>query len=130
MWRRRSCQCKHLRLITHEKILLNGDVARRNGNVTYSVNRPKEPNISSPIKIFSAFCETRNYLTVFKRTCYLSLSILRQIYPFHSMPSYFFRIQCNIPPPPYKRKYSKRYISFSFSNLNLACTSIPRCMLQ
>ena len=27
------------RLITHEKILLNGDVPRRNGNVTYSVNR-------------------------------------------------------------------------------------------
>jgi hypothetical protein len=39
-WRRRSCQCKHLHLITHEKILLNGDVPRRNGNVTYSVNRP------------------------------------------------------------------------------------------
>jgi len=39
-WRRRSCQCEHLRLITHEKILLNGDVPRRNGNVTYSVNQP------------------------------------------------------------------------------------------
>ena len=39
-WRRRSCQCEHLRLITHEKRLLNGDVPRRNGNVTYSVNRP------------------------------------------------------------------------------------------
>jgi hypothetical protein len=38
-WRRRSCLCEHLRLITHEKILLNGDVPRRNGNVTYSVNR-------------------------------------------------------------------------------------------
>jgi len=40
-WRRRSPQCKYLRLITHEKILLNGDVPRRNGNVTYSVNRPQ-----------------------------------------------------------------------------------------
>ena len=39
-WRRRSCQCKHLRLITYEKSLLNGDVPRRNGNVTYRVNRP------------------------------------------------------------------------------------------
>ena len=39
-WRRRSCQCKHLRLITHEKVLLNGDVPRRNGNVMCSVNRP------------------------------------------------------------------------------------------
>jgi hypothetical protein len=39
-WRRRSCQCEHLRLITHVKILLNGDVPRRNGNVTYSGNRP------------------------------------------------------------------------------------------
>ena len=38
--RRRSCQCEHLRLITYEKILMNGDVPRRNGNVTYSVNRP------------------------------------------------------------------------------------------
>jgi len=27
-------------LITHEKILLNGDVPRRNGNETYSANRP------------------------------------------------------------------------------------------
>jgi hypothetical protein len=40
-WRRRSCQCEYLRLIAHEKILLKGDVRRRNGNVTYSVNRPK-----------------------------------------------------------------------------------------
>ena len=39
-WRTRSCQCEHLRLITHEKSLLNGDVPRRTGNVTYSVNRP------------------------------------------------------------------------------------------
>jgi len=39
-WRRRSCQCEHLRLTTHEKSLLNGDVPWRNGNVTYSVNRP------------------------------------------------------------------------------------------
>ena len=39
-WRRRSCQCEHLRLITHETVLLNGDVPRRKGNVTYSVNRP------------------------------------------------------------------------------------------
>jgi len=38
--RRRSSQCEDLRLITHEKILLNGDVPRRNGNVTYSVNQP------------------------------------------------------------------------------------------
>ena len=30
----------HLRLITREIILLNGDVLRRNGNVTCSVNRP------------------------------------------------------------------------------------------
>jgi hypothetical protein len=27
-------------VFTHEKTLLNGDVPRRNGNVTYSVNRP------------------------------------------------------------------------------------------
>jgi hypothetical protein len=39
-WRRRSCPCEHLHLITREKMLLNGDVARRNGNATYSVNRP------------------------------------------------------------------------------------------
>ena len=39
-WRRRSFQCEQLRLVTHENILLNGDVPRRNGNVTYSVNRP------------------------------------------------------------------------------------------
>ena len=39
-WRRRSCQREHLRLITHEKVLLNDDVPRRNGNVTYGVNRP------------------------------------------------------------------------------------------
>jgi hypothetical protein len=38
-WRRPSCQCEYLSLITHGKILLNGDVTRRNGNVTYSVNR-------------------------------------------------------------------------------------------
>jgi len=38
--RRRSCQCEHFRLITHERILLNGDVPRQNGNATYSVNRP------------------------------------------------------------------------------------------
>jgi hypothetical protein len=37
-WRRRACQCEHHCVITHEKILLNGDVPRRNGNVTYSVN--------------------------------------------------------------------------------------------
>ena len=40
-WRRRSCRCQHLRLIKHEKILLNGGVPRRNGNETCSVNRPK-----------------------------------------------------------------------------------------
>jgi hypothetical protein len=39
-WRRRSCQCELIRLNTHEKILPNGDVPRRNGNVTYSVNQP------------------------------------------------------------------------------------------
>jgi len=39
-WRRRCCQCEQLRLNTHEKILLNGDVPRRNGNGTYGVNRP------------------------------------------------------------------------------------------
>ena len=39
-WRRRSCLCEHLCLITYEKILLNGDVPWRNGNATYSVNRP------------------------------------------------------------------------------------------
>jgi hypothetical protein len=39
-WRRRSCQCERLHLITHERILLNGDVPRRNGNVTFSVKRP------------------------------------------------------------------------------------------
>jgi hypothetical protein len=43
-WRRRSCLCEHLHLITHEKILLNGDVPRRNGNVTYSVNRSNVRN--------------------------------------------------------------------------------------
>jgi len=45
-WRRRSCQCEHLRLITHEQILLNGDVPCRNGNVTYSVNRPKHSAVA------------------------------------------------------------------------------------
>ena len=30
----------NIRLITREKILLKGDVPRRNGNVTYSVNQP------------------------------------------------------------------------------------------
>ena len=40
MWRRRSCLCEHLHLITDEKISLNGDVTWQNGNVTYSVNRP------------------------------------------------------------------------------------------
>ena len=39
-WWRSSCQWEHLGLITHEKILLKGDVPRRNGNVTYSMNRP------------------------------------------------------------------------------------------
>jgi hypothetical protein len=39
-WRRRSCQCQHIRLNTHEKIWVNDDVPRRNGNVTYSVNQP------------------------------------------------------------------------------------------
>jgi len=40
-WWRCSCQREHLRLNTHEKILLNGDVPWRNGNMTYSVNRLK-----------------------------------------------------------------------------------------
>jgi hypothetical protein len=31
-------------LRAHEKILLNGDISRRNGNVTYSVNRPLVSN--------------------------------------------------------------------------------------
>jgi len=39
-WRRHSRQREHLHSITHEKILLNGDVPWRNGNVTYSMNRP------------------------------------------------------------------------------------------
>jgi hypothetical protein len=39
-WRIRSSQCEHLRLITYEKILLNGDVPRRNANVTCNVNWP------------------------------------------------------------------------------------------
>jgi len=39
-WRRRSLHCEHIRLHTHEKVLLNGDVPRRNGNVTYGVNQP------------------------------------------------------------------------------------------
>ena len=34
-WRRLSCQYEHLHLITHEKILLNGDVPRRNGTETW-----------------------------------------------------------------------------------------------
>ena len=34
-WRRRSCRCEHLHLITHEKTLLNGDVPRRNGTETW-----------------------------------------------------------------------------------------------
>ena len=39
-WRRRSCQREHLRLITHEKILLNGDGTelRRDGDVPVIVN--------------------------------------------------------------------------------------------
>jgi len=47
--RRRSCQCEHLRLITHDKILLNGDVPRRKGNVTYSVNQPLTDSQSSTL---------------------------------------------------------------------------------
>jgi len=47
-WRRPYCQCEHLRLTTHEKILLNGDVPRRNGNVTYSVNQPLGLSVSDP----------------------------------------------------------------------------------
>ena len=39
-WQRSSGQCEHLRSITHEKSFLNGDVPRRNGNGTYSANRP------------------------------------------------------------------------------------------
>ena len=39
-WRRRPCQCEHLRLVTRKKILMNVDDPRRNGNVTYSVNQP------------------------------------------------------------------------------------------
>jgi len=39
-WRRPPCHYEHTRLNTHEKILLNGDVPRRNGNMTYSVNQP------------------------------------------------------------------------------------------
>jgi hypothetical protein len=39
-WRKRFFQCQHLRLNTHDKALLNGDVPRRHGNVTYSVNQP------------------------------------------------------------------------------------------
>jgi hypothetical protein len=38
--RRRSCQCEHIHLNTHEEISLNGDVPRWNGNMTYSVNQP------------------------------------------------------------------------------------------
>jgi len=40
-WRRRSCQCEYIRLNTCEKILLNGDVPRRNGNVTIVWISPK-----------------------------------------------------------------------------------------
>ena len=43
-WRRCSCQCEHLRLITHEQILLHGDVPRRN-----SVYRPL--NVDSLVNI-------------------------------------------------------------------------------
>ena len=39
-WRRCSCQCEHIRLNTHEKILLICDIPRRNGNVTHNVNQP------------------------------------------------------------------------------------------
>ena len=39
-WWTCSCQCEHIRLNTHEKILLNGDVPRQNWNMTYSVNQP------------------------------------------------------------------------------------------
>ena len=38
--RRCSCQPEQVRLITHEKILLNGYIVRRNGYVTDSVKRP------------------------------------------------------------------------------------------
>jgi hypothetical protein len=34
-WRRPSCRCEHLRLITHEKSLVKGDVPRRNGAETW-----------------------------------------------------------------------------------------------
>ena len=54
--RRRSCQGEHLRLNTHEKIVLNGDVPRWNGNVTYSVNRPLmygDPELQCLLVFFS-----------------------------------------------------------------------------
>jgi len=48
-WRRRSYHCEHIRLNTHKKILLNGDVPRRNGNLTYSVIRPLLAFLISPL---------------------------------------------------------------------------------
>jgi hypothetical protein len=64
-WRRRYCQCEHLRLITHEKILLNGDVPGRNGNVTYSVNQPLlELKYTGLIAVVFAVCESLLLLCV------------------------------------------------------------------
>jgi hypothetical protein len=78
-------------------------------------NASWEANISSAIKILSAFLETRIFITMFKRARFLSL-ILSQIYPFWVNPSYFFKIQCNIIVL-YKWKCCEKYISFSFPYL-------------
>ena len=61
-WRRRSCQCEHLCLITRGKILLNVGVPRRNGNVTYSVNRPLNGLVR--------FAERRNLVSARVSSCF------------------------------------------------------------
>jgi hypothetical protein len=75
-WRRRSCQCEHIRLNTHDKILLIRDVPRRKGNVTYCVNQ--KCRFGSPNRRFRIrpwFCQLRYFfrnlnLTVLERLVY------------------------------------------------------------
>jgi len=55
-WRRRSCQCEHLRLITHEKILPNGDVG--DGTETWRIG-PYEAYIGINVVLSGCSSVTR-----------------------------------------------------------------------
>jgi len=64
-WRRHSCQCEHLRLFKHEKILLNGNIPRRNGNLTDCVNRTSCRNML--LWVFLEFSWTKE--TSLRKSC-------------------------------------------------------------